>query len=317
MEVVMTKNNFAENRMDILLAAAAIFDDQTVVEDGIGEQSQLETDTFVSQRLRQVALTDHVPEGPIGGTGARLRLNPNVNAALLRYLNYLTIANIHCVKVSIGDEGEVTWRERGDAMLREFKEGVDFSGAEVLNIGLNSGGDMAALLDAGAIHVVGLDMMPQLTAFTSALMVMSDIDPSRWTVVTGNCETWVCSRQFDIVYHVGVLYHVENPVAALRNAFYALKPGGWLALETEIVDHIAESGGGNKDSWPENNGRKDDIAFWPLYEPEYVGIGKNWPTWFILSERVVRSMLEAVGFTDIKRLPSTVAKSAFIAKKPI
>ena len=41
---------------------------------------------------------------------------------------------------------------------------------------------------------------------------------------------------FDIVFAYGLLYHLENPIAALRNM--ASVCGGLLLLETMVCDHV-------------------------------------------------------------------------------
>lgn len=301
---------FARQRRGLLLAAAAVVDDMTTKEYQVGASKQLWNDASTSKRLRELAGSNYAPDGPVGGTGVRLRLNNDAQVALLRYLQHIESLDIHAVKVSFGDDGGVTWRERADAMLREFTH-VPFAGAEVLSVGVNTGGDIAALLGAGAKHVFGIDMVPELVAFTSALLVLSDADPARWRLLCGDAQwSQIYGAKFDVVYNVGVLYHVENPVSLLRRAFDALRPGGYLALETEIVEEVAGHGNGSA------KGRTDDIMFWPLYEPKYVTRGKNWPTWFVMSERAVALMLASVGFTGVTRLPATVAKAAFVARRP-
>ena len=36
----------------------------------------------------------------------------------------------------------------------------------------------------------------------------------------------------------GTLYHLPNPVLSLRTTFDNLRPGGYLALETQVYDHL-------------------------------------------------------------------------------
>lgn len=291
------------SRREILGAAAMIVDDMTITDRGPGKWQQLSGYNEMAQHLRDLAGRNHQAVSPYGGKYVGLKLC-EPHEAIMRYLQYLTDADIHYVKVSIGDDGTVTWRERADAMLAEFVDAVPVKDKRVLSVGSNSGGDVAALLAAGAEHVTGLEMIPELVSLTSALMVLGNHEHKRWRMLGGNIETFQTSEPFDVVYNVGVLYHVENPMLVLRRSFEALRPGGWLCLETEIVK-------------PHHDAAKNDILFWPLVEPIYVKRGKNWPTWFIPSEQVLLLMLKCVGFVDVRRLPDVaIAKAAFVARKP-
>jgi SAM-dependent methyltransferase len=55
--------------------------------------------------------------------------------------------------------------------------------------------------------------------------------------VLGSAETFSRPAAFDVVLHFGTLYHLPNPLLALKTTFDNLKPGGWLALETQTYDH--------------------------------------------------------------------------------
>jgi 2-polyprenyl-3-methyl-5-hydroxy-6-metoxy-1,4-benzoquinol methylase len=291
------------SRREILGAAAMIVNDMTVTDRGPGHWEQLSGYKEMAEHLRDLATRNHEAVGPYGGKGAGLKLR-EPQEAILSYLQHLSDADIHYVKVSIGDDGTVTWRERADAMLAEFLGAVTVKDKRVLSVGTNSGGDMMALLAAGTEHVTGLEMIPELVSLTSALMVLGDHEHKRWRMLGGNIENFTSPEPFDVVYNVGVFYHVENPMLVLRSSFEALRPGGWLCLETEIIK-------------PHHDAGKNNLLFWPLVEPIYVKRGKNWPTWFIPSEEVLLVMLRCVGFVDTRRLPDvTIAKAAFVARKP-
>ena len=226
--------------------------------------------------------------------------------AIQQYLAYLTERDIHHVQLRV-ETGGVTWAERGDLMLAEFADMVQIEGCKVLSVGSNSGGDMVALLRAGAAHVTGLDVMPELVSLTSALLILGGVAPHRWTMLCGDIERYDAREQFDVIYNAGVLYHLENPMLALRACFRALKPGGWLALETQIVQPHHGSGH-----------HSGDLIFWPLFEPQYVTRGNNWPTWFIPAHDVLAKMLTCVGFIELQRKENTqVAKSAWVAQRPL
>jgi tRNA (mo5U34)-methyltransferase len=42
--------------------------------------------------------------------------------------------------------------------------------------------------------------------------------------------------QFDVALFLGILYHMEEPLTAVRRAASFLNPGGFFAIETEAMD---------------------------------------------------------------------------------
>jgi SAM-dependent methyltransferase len=58
-------------------------------------------------------------------------------------------------------------------------------------------------------------------------------------VVVADVQTWDLRElgRFDVIHCLGLLYHLENPVAALRNMFRVCD--GMLVLETIVMDAVA------------------------------------------------------------------------------
>jgi Protein of unknown function (DUF1698) len=52
-----------------------------------------------------------------------------------------------------------------------------------------------------------------------------------------SAEMFSRPEEFGIVLHFGTLYHLANPVLSPRASFDNLRPGGDLALETQVYDH--------------------------------------------------------------------------------
>ena len=107
----------------------------------------------------------------------------------------------------------------------------DLSNMAVLDIGCWTGGDVIGLVGMGA-DVQAIEEHPRSAAAAQRLCDLLDV-PAK--IVTQSLykpvEEW--RQQFDIVYISGVIYHVTDPLLALRICFSYLKPGGRIIVETK------------------------------------------------------------------------------------
>jgi SAM-dependent methyltransferase len=83
---------------------------------------------------------------------------------------------------------------------------------------------------------------------------------------------------FDVVVCSGVLYHVTDPLLALRLLHNALRPGGLLLLETAATSERAAPGGAV-------------VAYWGAGEPGY--------NYFLPEPRALARLLADAGFADV------------------
>jgi len=88
-------------------------------------------------------------------------------------------------------------------------------------------------------------------------------------------------RLFDIVQHLGLLYHLRDPFLSLSQARSCIKTGGTLIIETNIVLDIEES--------------------FMLYNgiPYTYRVSKNYSVWWIPTITCLKEMLMATFFTPI------------------
>lgn len=108
----------------------------------------------------------------------------------------------------------------------------DASGLRVLDIGCRDGFFSFAMEARGA-KVTGVDYAPSsTTGFDVAARILDskveyvvenvyDLDPQRY-------------GRFDIVFFLGVLYHLRNPLLALDRIRQILNPGGLLFVECQL-----------------------------------------------------------------------------------
>jgi len=108
----------------------------------------------------------------------------------------------------------------------------DGSGLRVLDIGCRDG-FFAFVMEARGADVIGVDYAPSnTTGFEVATRILDskveyivenvyDLDPQKY-------------GRFDVVFFLGVLYHLRNPLLALDRIRQMLNPGGLLFVESQL-----------------------------------------------------------------------------------
>ena len=83
------------------------------------------------------------------------------------------------------------------------------------------------------------------------------------------------TSQFDLVFCLGVVYHLTDPIIALRRIYQVMQPGATLCLEFMSIDNDQ-----------------------PICE--YAGPSRAGGNWFIPAPRTLFQWLEDAGFEEIK-----------------
>ena len=165
-----------------------------------------------------------------------------------------------------------------DYLLSQFDIPDDLTGMSVLDIGTTNGGVAFNAERQGAERVVAVDIHdPTLYGFAQ----IADAIGSRVQYVRASIYELpaVLGEQFDLVFFLGVLYHLRHPLLAV-DALRSLSRGRVFA-ETEISS--TESGT-------------------DFYRGEYRGDSSNW---FIPSAGCVSDWFASSGFAvkEVARLP--------------
>jgi tRNA (mo5U34)-methyltransferase len=110
---------------------------------------------------------------------------------------------------------------------------ADCRGLRVLDIGCRDGFFAFEMEKRGA-EVVGIDYAePDITGFSTAAKVLA----SRVTYVVENVYNLTPEKlgRFDIVFFLGVVYHLRNPMLALDRIRTVTRPGGLLYVESLLA----------------------------------------------------------------------------------
>jgi len=116
-----------------------------------------------------------------------------------------------------------------DILVERFSElfdVTDLSGLRVAEIGSGTGRIVKMLLTAGAAHVTALEPSDAYHVLTK------NVSEFNYKVACLKLpgDKIQPGSEFDIVFSVGVIHHIPNPLATIQAAHSALKPGGKIAI---------------------------------------------------------------------------------------
>ena len=190
--------------------------------------------------------------------------------------------------------------------LSKFKvvEGVIpfryLSGRSMLDVGCNAGYNTINAAAKYGLSCTGIDVVPRHVEVSRFFSELADVDAE---FLISSAETFTRPAAFDVVLHLGTLYHLPNPLLSLKNTFDNLRPGGYLALETQVYDHPDDP----NICYFMHMQNNDKTNFWAL------------------STSVLTKFLELVGFRDIRQLLKVVpaqglaehmSRIVLVARKP-
>lgn len=111
--------------------------------------------------------------------------------------------------------------------------------ATVLDMGCNEGWFAHRALEWGAARVVGVDVRQSNVRRAELLRAHFGLETQRLELVCADVFALAPSAlgTFDVVLVLGLIYHLENPVGALRIARGLTKPGGVVVVESQLTEH--------------------------------------------------------------------------------
>jgi len=188
------------------------------------------------------------------------------------------------------------------AFIDQFKAlPLDLSGCKILDIGCWTGGTSLLLCAMGA-EVVAIE---EVRKYVDAVNYMKDAFGLK-NLQARNLSLYDCTLPefqdaFDYVLFAGVLYHVTDPVLALRLVFNCLKDGGKCLLETGAAQSdkliLEYEGPGIFHSGDQSN------------------LSRGGWNWFMPSAPTLKRMMQDVGFTEVDCGPVVDHRAMAVGKR--
>jgi len=161
----------------------------------------------------------------------------------------------------------------------------DFTGKKVLDIGCWTGGTSLLLCALGAtvIAVEEVKKYAEVVRYLQHAFGLANLEVLHASLF--DCTTSEFQDAFDFVLFAGVLYHVTDPILALRITFNCLKDGGKCLLETYALDS-AESVVEYQGPGMLGPGSEEDL-------------NRGGWNWFVPSPAALCRMMGDVGYQDV------------------
>jgi SAM-dependent methyltransferase len=139
--------------------------------------------------------------------------------------------------------GAIVGPERTRTEVSQIIDILDLApGARIFDLGCGNGRIAIPLAQAG-YSVTGLDASESLLAIAQQSAATGGVDLS---LLRAEMKAFTAPAQFDAAINVGTAFgyvdSLEDDLAALRNVFELLTPGGVFLLETENRDHRVRTG---------------------------------------------------------------------------
>ncbi|MFL5245930.1 MAG: class I SAM-dependent methyltransferase [Gemmataceae bacterium] len=184
------------------------------------------------------------------------------------------------------DRGEL-WTERPLGKVLKFEPELTLGSAQggrALDLGCNAGYNALYLASKYGMTVTGVDSAERHVSVARSLAELSGTHGA--TFVQADANTYWEPDAFDLILHLGTLYHLRHPMLSLDNCVTSLRKGGRIALETQGYEG-------------------DD----PLACKCLIGATPDPTNWWALGAGALKYMMEASGLKNVRLVgTSRVAK---------
>lgn len=126
----------------------------------------------------------------------------------------------------------------GPEEVARVLDGVDLTGARVLDIGCGSGGITVGLVrDHGAASVIGIDVEGPLCGHARRRVAAAGLDDriEIWQVVPGPLP--LDDAAVDVVFSKDAIVHIADKDMLAREVFRVVRPDGWFVASDWLIAH--------------------------------------------------------------------------------
>lgn len=172
-------------------------------------------------------------------------------------------------------EIDAEWRSerKWNRLLPELP---DLTGKIIADIGCNNGYYMFRMVPYQPALVLGFE--PYVHHYFTFNLLNTFADQANLRVeLLGIEHLTLFPESFDVIFCMGILYHRPSPIGALQDLFTALKPGGWLMVESQAIPG------------------QESIALFP--EHTYAKVPG---TWFVPTATCLHHWLNRAGFQQVQ-----------------
>jgi 2-polyprenyl-3-methyl-5-hydroxy-6-metoxy-1,4-benzoquinol methylase len=188
--------------------------------------------------------------------------------------------------------------DRHLSLWAQFKVGFElcdeyFEGKKALDIGCWTGGTTLSLAMLGASSI---DAVEEVAKYRNAsALLCNQIYSLNVGFQNDNLYSLRSVQEFDLVYFPGVIYHLSDPVLALRRLYNALAIGGEILVETMAItsdDPVARFDGNR--------------IFHNADGESLENLNRGGWNWFVPSQSCLCLWMQEAGFKDIASFMSPI-----------
>lgn len=159
-------------------------------------------------------------------------------------------------------------------------------GKRILDIGCWSGGTslLLAAMGADVVAVEEVKKYIDCLSYLKSAFAIANLDPRNLSLF--ECTADDLQNSFDYIVFAGVLYHVTDPILALRITYNCLRDGGQCIIET-MIHHTNE----------------DMLAYQGpgvVLDGSQRTMNRSGWNWFLPSPKTLVQMMLDVGFVDVR-----------------
>ncbi len=167
--------------------------------------------------------------------------------------------------------------------IAEYAGETALTKKRVLDIGSNIGYNAITLSRDFECEVTGLEFDRRNIEKAEMIADMCGVDVD---FLQGDAGIYTNPGEYDVILHLGTLYHLPDPVGALKCSAINLKSGGQIYIESAVYEV------------------EDEHACRFIH-----GFGNDFTNYWALSPTVITEILEQYGFCRVRKIRDVTIKS--------